>query len=341
MSASKELIIKEEYPYIPDENSIIIQSYFNKLASAPMSDTTFTSRKNALKIICELINEGETRPFKEWDENIVRHYLRMLNHSLVYLRVILSVLVDILKDGGCKSDLSKIKADDFIAEYKSDLLTLEDLEDRMDEKFKKTHPQYLWDSMNDWSSTIVLCYLLWLGLTKQDVVSLKQSDYHNSTEAFIVSSSHNSRVIQLPPYSNISKYIKMYAEASGYNIYNDFHKDRFIHYAQSDSFLKYVYAFGGISLEIVENYGRNINTYFGFQPDEILLAGRLNTIYNINAVSDGSIPVNLKNGKVIAQVLGMDKVGRISKESSIGTIILKYPEYKRRRDIRRNKNENY
>ena len=334
MSKSRELVVSEQYPLINETDANTIPNYYDDLSAAIQSNATFQAYDNAIKILCDLLNDTDVEPLYTWDIEVAKQYVRRTNHTYSVVVYLLKVIRELMHLAGCCIDESvldaQLQAKSLLSEYSSHLFTLQDLDDIMHTNFEQTHADYSWYEMNDWSTMIIICYLLWLGYTKKEITDMKKTDYHRETEAFVIDSTTEKKIRHLDNYSFMTTYFNKYTDSIGYYFYNEFHKDRFIRYQDSDSFIKTVYSSKATTLPVVENYCRKIGRNFGITPDEILTAGRLSRMYVWDIINQE--PIKMKNANKLSELLGIKPVKRATKACEIGTLISIYPSYKSTRE---------
>lgn len=343
MRTIRELDVAKKFNLISTGNARAIQRYYDRDVAKTVSDRTYELKYSSIITLCNLINHSNILPIEKWDIETAKQILQSEYHNYERFGWLLRVVRAIMVEAGNPipaADLKHgLKISDFVATYTSNIITFEDMNDLMVRAFKKTHTEYDWWEMNDWSTSIILCYLLWLGFTKKEIVNISNDDYYPDFGTFCVPSyNHKSKIRQTSEYPEMQKYILSYYKSYGYTFKNDYHKERFIRYAATDSFLKVVFAKQGINLDVVENYGRKIAKYFGFKPDEILMAGRLDRLYTEETMNETRIVP--ENYEKIIEILGMKKPKESGVRSSeVANIIDVFPAYKERR-IRINENIN-
>ena len=339
METTRELNVAERFELISTENAKVIQNFYDKDVVKTTSDRTYDLKYSSIITLCNLVNHSDILPIRKWDVETAKQLLRGEYHNYERFGWLLRITRAIMLEAGCpisEVDLKRgLKITEFTAVYTSSIVTFEDMNDLMVRSFEKTHKEYNWWEMNDWSTSIVLCYLLWLGFTKKEIVDINSRDYYPDSGTFCVPSfDHRPKVRQTSEYPEMQRYVTAYYKSYGYIFRNDYHNERFMRYAVTDSFLKTVFARQGINLEVVENYGRKIAKYFGFKPDEILMAGRLDKLFIEETMND--VQIIPENYEKIIEILGMKKPKESGiRSTEVANIIEVFPTYKEQRNRRR------
>ena len=333
MEKTREFDAGTLYPEMSRANTQIIQQFYNKEILPLNSDATYTKYMQALAKLCEAISDPRVPPFDLWDFETTDRYLSTADCKYEIATVLVKLTKEIIHSTGNTVALSQIKSGKYAGIYRIPFLTFTEMDTMIRRAYDQTHEHIDWSIMNEWSTTIVMCYLMWLGFTRQEMSKLRKEDYDLRTNVVIFED--KGRIKRVPvDEPGIETYLKKYINALGYYIYNDYHKEKFITYTEGHTLLKTVIRQEDFSLKYADQYARKFVEYFGFKADNVLDAGRLNRMYYLDVMK--GVDIKTQNASIIAEALGIEAPKSITRNGELGSLILQYPSYKQQRtDARR------
>lgn len=328
MKTKRELNVALLYPRMPRNNARIIQEYYNKQIAPLQSDATYAKHMYSLTKFCEVINDHNVLLFDEWDYDVADIYLSMIDCNYDIFTTIIKIVKEIVYSSGCKQSLEEIRAVNYTNIYRIPFCTFVEMDTMIRRAYSASHEHIDWSTVNDWSTMIVICYLMWLGFTRQEIASLRKEDYDLRSNVIVFEDKNRIKRI-LVDEPDIEVYLKRYVGASGYYGYNEYHKEKFVHYLVGDTLLKTIIRSNNFTFQHVEQYARKFRTYFGFKADDVLNAGRMNRLYYLDIMK--GMDITVQNAKAIAEDLGIEIPNSVTRNGELGALIATYPSYKQKR----------
>ena len=332
MISTRDFDFREKYPGIPEEKISAIQKYYGTNIANVGSESSYRIHLKALCAMCAVLQEFRYIPFCDWDATVAISFLRSMESSSTYLNRIIPALKIILVEAGCKNDLSSVNLLNIASEYCSPLLSFEIFNTTMKRVFSEQHPLYTWSKTNSWTTGIVLCYLFWLGFTREDIYNLKNNDFDEKTCTIIYRGKNyvKQRNVTERIDKATSEYIRNYFRSKTYETYTEELGWRDIPYADGDTFVKLTSGKKSTMRDITNNHIQKMHNYMGLHSSEILTAGRMDRLYYLDKIKN--VPISVKNAAVIAEDLGLSIPARIKCGTEIGNLILMYNSYKTKRE---------
>lgn len=324
--------LRNRYKNISENNIIILQSYLDNQIKAIQSDSSVQRTCTAFQVLCSMLDEDVASDFIQWNVKDVDYYMRASGYKSDRLRTLLNIIKDLLKISGNKTNLDQIKNQSYSKEYSSSIYTFKDLNTSLQDKYQNINPNIDWKCVNSWSTTIVICYLFWLGFVRKDIAELKASDYDIKTATIVLNKGNKVKRRQIAD-SPISEYLERYITAKDYYVYSDVHNTRTIPFLNTESLIKTTSSQKSSVLTIVDNHRKKIHEFFGYTVDEIVDAGRMNRLYYLDKFE--GLAIDKSNAETIARELDVALAKRIDgNHSELGYLINLYPSYKKNREAR-------
>lgn len=334
MKIERDFNVSVSYPSISKTNVKIIQEYHDNVLCKIESDGTYLGYLYALKELCNEINQPMVPDLTEWDYNTADAYISQVKCTYQRMVLVVKVTKNLMYFAGYNNSLAKLKASNYGLKYRVPFFTFNEMDEMIRRAYDSTHPKIAWDELNDWSTSIVICYLLWLGFSKSEIAMLKNSDYDERSGTIVLEYSKSDdgikrikrRTIDEP---NIESYLKRYINGNKFFQYNDYHGKRSYDYRSGESLIKIIIRDNVRVKDVVDYCSKKYSTFWGFTSDDVLLAGRMNRLYYYNIVK--GMPVDKNNAKIIADCLDLDLPAKVFKNGELGNLILLYPSYKSER----------
>lgn len=325
MKKEREFDVSVSYPLINQEDAHVIQSYYQNTVSKIESDGTYSNHIYALQAFCAEINQEGVPPFKQWNYSTADAYLSQIKCGYAKAALIVKIAKAILYAAGCKESLIGLKGSHYGNKYHDKFYTFDEMQTMIKRAYDSTHKEICWDTLNDWSTSIVICYLLWLGFSQKEIAILKKTDYNPKFNVVALESgdSIKRRTVDEP---EIGEYLQKYIQGHKFYLYNEYHGKRPYDYAYSDFLIKSVKREGITTADVVNACCRKFSQHFGFVSDDVLLAGRMNRLYYYNIVK--GIEISNQNVAIVAEYLDLEKPAKVVRNGELGNLISMYPSYK-------------
>lgn len=328
MEKTREFNVHALYPGISSFNAMTIQEYYDNEIFPLRSDVTYNKHLYALSKLCEVINEPFVPMFDQWDSNIADTYLSAIECNYDMSTTLVKILKALVYKSGGTASLADIKAVNYSHIYRIPFFTFGEMDSMIRRAYAASHESIRWDTPNDWSTTIVICYLLWLGFTRREIADLGRDAYNISANFISYGNRSHAKNIFIDEPA-ISDYLIRYTEAAGYYEYNSYHGEKYISYIEGDTFLKTVVRDKNFTYERVEQYARKFREYFGFKADDALNAGRMNKLFYLDMMR--GIDISAQNAVLISEFLGISLPRSVTRNGELGALIATYPSYKQQR----------
>lgn len=328
MKKEREFNVSVSYPLINHEDACIIQSYYQNTIAKIESEGTYSNNIYALQAFCEEINQEGVPPFREWNYSTADAYISQIKCGYARAALIVKIAKALLYTAGCKESLVGLKGSHYGKKYHVGFYTFDEMQLMMKRVYDSTHEKIEWDTLNDWSTYVVICYLLWLGFSQKEIAMLKKTDYNQKFNVVALEYSDfiKRRTVDEP---EIGEYLKRYIEGNKYYLYNEYHGKRPYDYAYSDFLIKSVKREGITTADVVSACCRKFSQHFGFVSDDVLLAGRMNRLYYYNIVKN--VEISNRNFAAVAECLNIEKPAKVVRNGELGALISIYPSYKEQR----------
>lgn len=328
MKKERGFNVSVSYPLINKNDAHFIQSYYDDVISKIESDGTYLNYLYALYDFCSVINQAGVIPFSQWNYNIADVYISQIKCRYPRAVLIIKIAKNIVYAAGCRESLAGLKASNYGNKYSVPFYTFDEMHTMMLRAYDATHEKIEWDVLNDWSTTIIICYLLWLGFSQKEISLLKKEDYNYKFNiiAFENDKITKRRIIDEP---EITEYLQRYIGGYKYYLYNDYHGKRPYDYIYSDSLIKAVIKKSVAATDVVDTCCKKFSTYFGFTADDVLLSGRMNRLYYYDIVKH--VVISNQNYEAVAECLDLVKPAKLTRNGELGNIISLYPSYKKQR----------
>lgn len=328
MKKEREFDVSVSYPLINQEDAHVIQSYYQNTVSKIESDGTYSNHIYALQAFCTEINQEGVPPFSQWNYNTADAYLSQIKCGYAKAALIVKIVKELLYAAGCKESLARLRGSYYGNRYNVGFYSFDEMQMMIKRSYNSTHKIIEWDTLNDWSTSIVICYLLWFGFSQKEIAMLKKTDYNQKFNAVALENNDviKRRIVDEP---EVGEYLKRYIEGTEYYLYNEYHGKRSYNYTYSDSLIKSVKQEGVIILDVVNTCCKKFSQYFGFVSDDVLLAGRMNRLYYYNIVK--GVEISNQNFAVVAEYLDLEKPAKVFRNGELGNLISMYPSYKEQR----------
>lgn len=328
--------VSSKYPLISNDNTKAIQAFCSKAAIKPMSEESYNKIIQNINYICGKVNSTDVTPFEQWSLDTIQEYFGDMSYSYNKISRILKIIKEILHIAGCRSDFSKLSASSFLENYRSGLYSFEILNNIMKREFYKSRPHLSWDVMNDVSTTVVICYLEWIGFSREEISQLKLQDY-NTKAGVIIYNSNSVEKRKIIPEEEIEQYLLEYVSSHSYLQYNSKYGKKICRYGKGNTLVKSAYDSTKITKSVIDNYLLKVPTIFGISANDIWMSGRLNEMYALDKTKN--VRIALDNIEDISYRLGLN-IPKFNNnlDSTVGRLIMMYDSYRKGRDIIYTKN---
>ena len=334
MKVTRDFNVSVSYPLIRKDNAQDIQTYYENNLCPIKSDGTYLNYFYALKDFCEEINQPGVPPFSLWKSSTADAYISQINCNYQKAVYVVKVVKNLLYSAGSTESFEALKAAHYGNKYRISFYTFGEMDTMIRRAYDATHQVIEWDTLNDWSTSVVICYLLWLGFSKAEISMLQKSDYDERTGTIVLETcgkNQHSEIVKRRAIDEpgIEDYLHRYIRGNQYYLYDDYHGRRPYDYIYSTSLIKSVIRESAAVKDIVDNCCKRYSAFFGFTSDDVLTAGRMNRLYYYDVVK--SVEINEGNIERIADCLGLEKPTKVFRNGELGNLIALYPSYKSER----------